>query len=49
MATKDEVGTDRETQAEVDALLAETGVTMEQVKRWRREGLLPDVVQDQQA
>jgi hypothetical protein len=49
MATEDEVGTDRETQAEVDVLLAETGVTMEQVKRWRREGLLPDVVQDQQA
>jgi hypothetical protein len=49
MATEDEVGTDRESQAEVDAVLAETGVTMDQVKRWRREGLLPDVVQDQQA
>ena len=49
MATEDKVGTDRESQAEVDAVLAETGVTMDQVKRWRREGLLPDVVQDQQA
>jgi hypothetical protein len=49
MATEDEVGTDRETQAEVDAVLAETGRTMDQVRRWRREGLLPDVVQDQQA
>jgi hypothetical protein len=49
MATEDVVGSDRECQAEVDAVLAETGVTIEQVKRWRREGLLPDVVQDQQA
>jgi hypothetical protein len=49
MATEDEVGTDRETQAEVDAVLAETGRTMDQVRRWRREGLLPEVVQDQQA
>jgi hypothetical protein len=40
---------DRESQAEVDAVLAETGVKMDQVRRWRREGLLPDVVQDQQA
>ena len=49
MATEDAGGTDRESQAEVDAVLAETGVTMDQVKRWRREGLLPDVVQDHQA
>jgi hypothetical protein len=28
---------------------AETGLTMDQVRRWRREGLLPEVVQDQQA
>jgi hypothetical protein len=49
MATEDTVGSDREIQAEVDAVLAETGRTMDQVKRWRREGLLPDVVQDQQA
>jgi hypothetical protein len=49
MATEEEVGTDRETQAEVDAVLAETGRTMDQVRRWRREGLLPEVVQDQQA
>jgi hypothetical protein len=49
MATEIAVGSDRESQSEVDAVLAETGVTMDQVKRWRREGLLPDVVQDQQA
>ena len=49
MATEDAVGLDRESQAEVDAVLAETGVTMDQVRRWRREGLLPDVVQDHQA
>jgi hypothetical protein len=49
MATEDAVGSDRETQAEVDAVLAETGRTMDQVRRWRREGLLPDVAQDQQA
>jgi hypothetical protein len=49
MATEYAVGADRESQAEVDAVLAETGVTMDQVKRWRREGLLPDVAQDQQA
>jgi hypothetical protein len=49
MATEDTVGSDRESQAEIDAVLAETGRTMDQVRRWRREGLLPDVVQDQQA
>ena len=49
MATEDLVGTDRETQAEVDAVLAETGRTMDQVRRWRRDGLLPDVVQEQHA
>jgi len=49
MATEDAVGADRESQAEVDAVLAETGRTMDQVRRWRRDGLLPDVVQDQQA
>jgi hypothetical protein len=49
MATEDPVGSDRESQAEIDAVLAETGRTMDQVRRWRREGLLPDVVQDQQA
>jgi hypothetical protein len=49
MATEDAVGSDRESQAEVDAVLAETGRTMDQVRRWRREGLLPDVAQDQQA
>jgi hypothetical protein len=49
MAIEDAVGSKRESQAEVDAVLAEAGLTMDQVKRWRREGLLPDVVQDQQA
>jgi hypothetical protein len=49
MATEDAVGADRESQAEVDAVLAETGVTMDRVRRWRRDGLLPDVAQDQQA
>ena len=49
MATENAVGADRESQAEVDAVLAEAGRTMDQVRRWRREGLLPDVAQDQQA
>jgi hypothetical protein len=49
MATEDAVGADRESQAEVDAVLAETGRTTDQIRRWRREGLLPDVAQDQQA
>ena len=49
MATEIAVGSDRESQAEVDAVLAETGVTMDQVRRWRREGLLPGIVRDQQA
>ena len=31
---------DWETQTEIDAVLSETGVTMDQVRRWRREGLL---------
>ena len=34
-----------ETQAEVDACLAETGVTKDQVVRWRREGLLPKEIE----
>jgi hypothetical protein len=38
---------DWETQEQVDACLAATGTTMDQVRRWRREGLLQDVVQDQ--
>jgi hypothetical protein len=49
MATEIAAGSDRESQAEVDAVLAETRVTMDQVRRWRRDGLLPDVVQEQQA
>jgi hypothetical protein len=49
MAAEDAVGADRESQAEVDLVLAETGRTMDQVRRWRREGLLQNVVQDQQA
>jgi hypothetical protein len=35
----------RETQAQIDACLAVTGTTMDQVRRWRREGLLPDAIQ----
>jgi hypothetical protein len=49
MAIEDAVGSDWEGQVQVDAVLAETGATMDQVRRWRREGLLPDVVQAQQA
>ena len=50
MATESAVGSVRESQTEVDAVLSETGATMGQVKRWRREGLLPpDVEQDQLA
>jgi hypothetical protein len=35
-----------ETQAQVGVCLVATGTTMHQVRRWRREGLLPDVIQD---
>ena len=38
-----------ETQAEVDACLAETSVTKDQVVRWRREGLLPREVEQDSA
>jgi hypothetical protein len=38
-----------ETQAEVDACLAETGVTKDQVVRWRRDGLLPKEVEQDSA
>jgi hypothetical protein len=38
-----------ETQAEVDACLAETSVTKDQVVRWRREGLLPKEVEQDSA
>jgi hypothetical protein len=38
--TDEEVEAEWETQAEVDAFLADSGVTMDQVRRWRREGLL---------
>jgi hypothetical protein len=38
---------DWETQAEIDACLGANGVTMDQVRRWRRDGLLPDVLQKQ--
>jgi hypothetical protein len=37
---------DWETQAQVDACLVATDTTMDQVRRWRREGLLPDVIQE---
>ena len=30
-----------ESHAEVDAVLSETGATMDKVRRWRRQGLLP--------
>jgi hypothetical protein len=38
-----------ETQAEVDACLAETGVSKNQVVRWRRDGLLPKEVEQDSA
>jgi|GEM_PF-3361840 len=38
-----------ETQAQVDDCLTEIGATMDQVRRWRREGLLPNVIQTPQA
>jgi hypothetical protein len=34
-----------ETQTDVDACLAETGVTKDQVVRWRRKGFLPKEVE----
>jgi hypothetical protein len=43
-ASEDERG-QWESQADVDACLRETGVTHDQVNRWRRVGLLPHVVQ----
>ena len=45
MAASSEQNAEWESQAEVDACLAETGVTKDQVVRWRREGLLPEVGQ----
>lgn len=45
MAASEIPDQDWESQAEIDACLAETGVSIEQVRRWRREGLLPDVLQ----
>jgi hypothetical protein len=38
--TDEDAGTVWESQAEVDAVLSETGATMDKVRRWRREGLL---------
>ena len=38
-----------ESQADVDACLRETGVTRDQANRWRRERLLPPVIQKPQA
>ena len=46
MAADEVIKSDWETQAEVDACLAESGVTKDQVVRWRREGLLPEVPTD---
>jgi hypothetical protein len=40
MATGDEVDQGWESQAEVDAVLVELSLSMDQVRRWRREGLL---------
>ena len=45
MTTGKAVKSDCETQAQIDACLAETGVTKDQVVRWRREGLLPKEVE----
>ena len=38
--TNEDAGPVWESQAEVDAVLSETGATMDKVRRWRREGLL---------
>jgi CRISPR-associated protein Cas1 len=38
--TVEDAETARESQAEVDTVLSETGATMDKVRRWRREGLL---------
>jgi hypothetical protein len=40
MATRDENDQEWESQAEVDAVLAGLGLSMDQVRRWRRQGLL---------
>jgi hypothetical protein len=40
MASGDEVSLEWESQAEVDAVLAELDLSMDQVRRWRRVGLL---------
>jgi len=45
MAASENPDREWETQAEVDVCLGETGVTRDQVNRWRREGLLPGVEQ----
>jgi hypothetical protein len=47
MAVSDHHGAESEGQADVDACLTETGVTMDQVRRWRHEGLLPVDVEQQ--
>ena len=39
--TSEDAGAVWESQAEVDAVLSETGATMDKVRRWRRQGLLP--------
>jgi hypothetical protein len=45
MTASEDPGGQWESQADVDACLLETGVTMDQVRRWRREGLLPKDVE----
>jgi hypothetical protein len=45
MVASDDQGERWQSQADVDACLRETGVTRDQVNRWRREGLLPKGVE----
>lgn len=46
MTTPSDHGRQWEWHADVDACLRETGATCDQIARWRREGLLPPVVQE---
>ncbi len=49
MAASEDPDSEWETQADIDACLQEIGVTGDQINRWRREGLLPPVVQSPRA
>ena len=42
--TSEDAGSVWESQAEIDAILSQTGATMAKVRRWRREGLLSDEI-----